>query len=114
MIYCGGGFEMREVGGFPPISDTPMGIDNAFFDVEDMADFVSHSCAYGTVIESRRSLRIEILEPCGGKVQPILDRYFSIRRLWIEIHNPFSATYRLTEASDKVVVVELPGSDRHA
>src|SRR5215469_18565781 len=67
----GGRVEMRQVGGFPPISHTPCGIERAAFRVKGMADFVPNGKADVAVVHGGGCLRVELwgLEICCGKVE---------------------------------------------
>src|SRR5580704_1694324 len=70
----GGGFEMGEVGGRPPIADSAFGVKGAAFGVEGMTDFVTDYRADGAIVRSGGSERIEErwLQDGGGKAERVL------------------------------------------
>src|SRR5580693_8613991 len=103
----GGGFEMGEVGGRPPIADSAFGVKGAAFGVECMTDFVPDHGADSAIVRGAGSEWIEErwLQDGGGKAKRVLQRQVDgIHGLGL--HRPFLAINGMSETGDIVVVIE--------
>ena len=48
--FCGGGFEMREVLGCPPVADAALGVKHAALGIEGVTDFVTYHGTNGAIV----------------------------------------------------------------
>jgi hypothetical protein len=107
--------EMRQIGGFPPISHTPCRINRAAFSVKRMADFVPNGDTDNAIVHGGVCLRVEErgLEHCGGEshrvLQGQLHRVHSQRRVY-----PLFAINQMAETGDIAVVIKQAAASQVA